>query len=340
MKTKLLSLITIFIVLLGYSQNDILLVTDNDVDTVDNLTIYDSLLRTTYTNITLHNSNVTGSPTATDLIGIDLVIWFCGDDGFELNFWADGIGGNAVLKTYLDNGGKLWLIGSDVIYEYYGSAPDNFVAGEFMFDYAWLSSYNMQSYADDGGTGVPQANKTTSSGTSYPTPLTWIFSTLWYADGVSTKPETESIYEFGPETYPNAGETTMTFYENNTFSVMTTLFNSTSINTFGTTSNDLDAFNQAALDQIFDSSLSVNDEDLKNINYNIYPNPHNNHFNISLKNKSLINKDFKVYTILGNEVSGGKITSLNTEVSTVNLSKGTYFLKINETNYVQKIIKY
>ncbi|MGB5417575.1 T9SS type A sorting domain-containing protein [Algibacter sp.] len=339
MKKKLLTLMSLLSILFGYSQNDILLVTDNDVDLTDNTTFYNSLLTTTYTNITLHDSNTSGLPTSTQLNQADLVIWFCGDDGFELNFWTNGIGGYTALKTYLDNGGKLWLIGSDVIYEFYGSAPDNFISGEFMYDYAWLSSYNMQSYVDDGNLGVPQADKTNNANDSFPSTLTWIFSTLWYADGVTTRAEAESIYEFGPETYPNSGETTMAFYENSTFGVMTTFFNPTSINTVFISDN-LDNFNQAALDQIFESSLSVDDNYLNNSNFTIYPNPNINHFNISLKNTSLINTDYKIYNILGNLVLNGTLTHIDNKISTINLSKGTYFLKIDESNGVQKIIKH
>ena len=343
MKTKLLLILTLSIALFSFAQNDILLVTDNDFDTADNTTFYNSILTTSYTNVTLHDSNANGLPTSAELDNYDLVIWFSGDDGFGLNFWSNGLTGIAELTNYLDNGGKLWMIGSDLIYEMYGAAPDTFLAGDFMYEYAWLASYNMQTFVDDGGLGVPQINRNSTANTDYPSPLTWIFSTLYYIDGVTPKTEGLSIYEFGPASYPNAGETTMTFYENSTFSVMSSFFNPTSINTSTSTgrltpTHDLDFFIQATLDQIFASSLSVKDNDYSQNLFHVYPNPSKDYFNIAFNNELILNEDYEVYSILGKLVLKGKLTNLNTVVSTKNLSKGTYFLKVG--SITKKIIKH
>ena len=48
----------------------------------------------------------------------------------NLQFWNSNETENQALKTYLDNGGMLWLQGRDFLYDVYGSAPDDFVAGE------------------------------------------------------------------------------------------------------------------------------------------------------------------------------------------------------------------
>ncbi|WP_452228560.1 MULTISPECIES: T9SS type A sorting domain-containing protein [unclassified Lacinutrix] len=343
MKTKLLLILTLSIALFSFAQNDILLVTDNDFDTADNTTFYNSILTTSYTSVTVHDATISGLPTSTQLESYDLVIWFSGDDGYGLNFWTAGQAGNPVLTNYLDNGGKLWMIGSDLIYESYGAAPINFTAGDFMYDYAWLASYNMQTYVDDGGLGVPQLDRNSTTNTDYPSPLTWIFSTLYYIDGVTPRTNGLSIYEFGPASYPNAGETTMTFYENSTFSVMASLFNPTSINTSVTTgkltpNNNLDFFIEATLDQIFASSLSVQDNNYSHNTFNTYPNPSTDYFNIVFNTDQLLNDNYEVYSILGKLVLKGNLTNFTTMVSTKNLSKGTYFLKVG--SITKKIIKY
>ncbi|MBU2938768.1 T9SS type A sorting domain-containing protein [Lacinutrix sp. C3R15] len=343
MTKKLLLLATVLFSLLSFSQNEILLVTDNNFDTTDNTSFYNSILTTTYTEVTLHDTNSSGLPTATQLSNYDLVIWFSGDDGYQLNFWSNGNAGNTVLTNYLDNGGKLWMIGSDIIYEMYGSAPATFSSGEFMYDYAWLASYDMQTFVDDGGLGVAQIDRNSNVNTDYPSPLTWIFPTIYYIDGVTPRENGISVYEFGPATYPNAGEITMSFYENSTFSVMSTLFNPTSIDTSTTVgrltpNNDLDFFIQATLDHIFASSLSINDNNLTNNTLQTHPNPSQDYFNISFDNDVLLYKDFELYSIIGKVVLKGKLTHFTTRVSTKNLAKGSYFLKIG--SITKKIIKY
>ncbi|WP_055442210.1 T9SS type A sorting domain-containing protein [Lacinutrix himadriensis] len=342
MKKKLLLILTLSITVLSFSQNDILLVTDNDFDINDNAAFYNSILTTSYTSVTLYDSNTNGIPTSTELDNYDLVIWFTGDDSLNLNFWSNGTSGNTELTSYLNNGGKLWIIGSDLIYGMYFGAPANFSTGEFMYDYAWLASYDTQTFVDDGGLGVPQIDKNSNISISYPSPLTWVFSTLYYIDGVTPRTEGISVYEFGPATYPNAGETTMTFYENDTFSVMSTLFNPINIDASVTNglapSNDLDFFIQASLDHIFTSSLSINEDNYNEIKLNTYPNPSKDYFHITFNTDTLLNKEFEIYSILGKVVLKGKLTDFTTEVSTKHLAKGTYFLKVG--NLSKKIIKY
>jgi hypothetical protein len=348
MKKKLLSILTLLLTMVSFAQNDILLVTDNDLDLTDNTTFYNSLLTTSYTSVTLHEANAVGLPTSEQLNNYDLVIWFSGDDGYQLNFWSDDneLAGNTTITNYLDNGGKLWIIGSDLIYEKYGSAPAAFNAGDFMYDYAWLASYNMQTFVDDGGLGAPQADRTNEVSTEYPNTLTWIFSTLYYADAVTPRTDAISVYQFGPDSYPKSGETTMTFYENDTYSVMSTFFNPTSIDVSSTSfktsaetpSNNLDYFIQASIDQIFASTLAVNNHNINDFTLKAYPNPTTDDFNIVVNNALLLNKNFEIYSLLGKVILKGKITDYTTKISTKNLSKGTYFLKVNNTT--KKLIKY
>ncbi len=102
------------------------------------------------------------SPDAATLLAYDLVIWFCGDDGGNDAFWeADSVyeTDNPDVAAYLDGGGDLWLIGLDVLYDRYGGGggpEDDFVAGDFCYDYLGLDSYDVQAWIDDGNEGVSQ----------------------------------------------------------------------------------------------------------------------------------------------------------------------------------------
>lgn len=333
MKKTLLSIFTFALVLISYSQNDILLITDNDFDTDDNTSIHNAILTTSYTNVAVHDAVSNGVPDLTTLSNYDLIIWFTGDDGVGLSFWNNGATGIADLRTYLDNGGYLWLIGTDLIYNMYGSAPVTFTSGQFLYDYAKIESYDMQSYADDGNVGVAQIERSSTANATYPEVISWVFSTIWYIDAVTPITGTQTIYEFGPELYPHSGKTTMTNYNGSTYKVMSSFFNP---GNFDTTNNELNNFVSAALNQLFEEALST--KSFKTTSFNVYPNPSKNTFNISLGNQSLFNKSYSVYNMLGKEILKGKITSLTTEISTSNLPQGNYFLKIDsETKKLVKI---
>ncbi len=95
-----------------------------------------------------------------------LVIWFTGDDyNSNLAFWNIDDTLNTDLKAYLDTQGKkLWVIGRDWIYDRYGSAPDTFQTGDFMYDYLGIASYDVQSWADDDHSGVSELNLVQDNG--------------------------------------------------------------------------------------------------------------------------------------------------------------------------------
>ncbi|KJD36205.1 hypothetical protein PW52_06285 [Tamlana sedimentorum] len=334
MKKTLLSIFTFTLALISYSQNDILLITDNDFNTDHNTSIHNAILATSYTNVTVHDAVANGVPNLTTLSNYDLIIWFTGDDGVGLSFWNNGTAGIEDLRTYLDNGGYLWLIGTDLIYNMYGSAPADFASGQFLYDYAKIESYDMQSYIDDSNAGVAQLDRSSTANTSYPTPISWIYSTIWYIDAVTPAAGVESIYEFGPEIYPHSGETTMTNYKGSTYRVMASFFNPSN---FDSTDNKINTFFGAALDQLFETELSTNSFDNKP-QLEVYPNPSTDSFKISITNQSLINKPYSVYNMLGKEVLNGTLNSLTTEISTKFLSRGNYFLKIDsETKKLVKI---
>jgi hypothetical protein len=107
------------------------------------------------------------SPPSYLLEAYDLVIWFCGDDGGNIAFWEDEgtfETDNPNVISYLDNGGDLWVMGLDVLYDRYGGAPVTFAQGDFCHDYLGMDSYDVQSYLDDGHEGLLQIDAVPGNG--------------------------------------------------------------------------------------------------------------------------------------------------------------------------------
>lgn len=344
MKKSLLFLINLIFVTTCWSQS-ILLVTDNNFTPDDNTKFSNALSLTTYSSkITVFNAVTEGSaPSLSTLEAYDLVIWFCGDDS-SISFWEAGKTGLPQLKTYLNNDGKLWLIGKDIIYNFY-SAPFTFSEGDFLYDYVGLSSYNMQSFADDGSTGAPQIEKTSQLSNDFPSPISWIFSTIYYIDGVTVREEGVDMYKMGPSSYTGYGEVTMTYFKNDDTNVIGTFFNPAAINTdsggnSGRNSgiNDLVDFTQASMDAILNSTLSLKNENINKLSsFEILPNPIENNFKISLSNDLFLNKNFSIFSMTGKKIFDGKLNNLSTDISLENISKGVYFLEIEGVS--KKIIK-
>lgn len=136
------------------AQTSVLFVNDNNYLTYNTDTVLNDLHHTSYTfdeySIPLSGS----SPDSATLAGYDMVVWYASGDGVGLGFWRDGsLDANTDLLAYVQSGKKLWVIGQDLLYAMYGSAPDLMVANEFTYDYMGIDSYAHQSYADDNSAG-------------------------------------------------------------------------------------------------------------------------------------------------------------------------------------------
>lgn len=149
-----------------YGASSILVVDDDNRYNHESYLI--SALEANGVNATIYDCGDDGSgfpeqiPTVSDLSGYDLVFWFAGDDGFKLAFWNGQDNGaeedNSEISSFIENGGKLAVMGVDLLYDRFGSAPDTFAVGDFMYDKLGIEYYASQSYADDGAQGVEKLN--------------------------------------------------------------------------------------------------------------------------------------------------------------------------------------
>ena len=140
-------------------------------------------------------------------------IWHTSSWDLGLQFWNGTDTDNPELAIYLSQPeANLWLIGNDFLYDRFGGAPATFQSGDFAYEFLGISKYEVQSFVDDGGLGVPLA--ATSPGQPIPglTDINWQFSTLWYADGFELRPEATPVYLFGDNTYSLSGKPTGVWY--------------------------------------------------------------------------------------------------------------------------------
>lgn len=145
------------------------------------------------------------APTAAEMQPYTVVIWYCSTDGVGNYLWNGNDSENTELMVYLDNGGSLWLMGTDFMYDRYGGAPDLFQPGDFCYDYLGISEYVAQTYGDDGGLGVPQLDLSIWWSGTLPQTINWTFPTAWWVDGCTPVGNAVPLYEMGPESYPLHG---------------------------------------------------------------------------------------------------------------------------------------
>ena len=184
---------------------EILLVNDNAYGTDRYKTLDTTLMNLGYA-YNVYNTITEGeAPSAELLDAFQLVIWYTGNDGVDLYLWdvSDTLSYkfNNDLQQYADNGGDVWLIGQDFMYDVYGGAPIAFTEGEFVYDYLGIANYAVQAKVDDEGLGLPQMDVVADNGVCEFTPVTWSVSALWYADGFELTDNASAIYQMGPSDY-------------------------------------------------------------------------------------------------------------------------------------------
>lgn len=299
--------LTLFFVILSLavtsvrSQISILFVDDSD-DTFGNAVYFASTLDSLGYSYTFYNAvDSAVSPSDTYMEGFDLVIWYTGSDGTGLLFWNGLTEDNPALKAYLEAGGKLWVSGNDFLYNRYGAAPDTFVAGSFPYDYLGIKQYDFQSYGDDGNLGVPAAYPDTAQPITGLDTLTWQFSTLWWADGVSIRPEAVPIYRMGDASYIFADSITGVWYDADSFQTLSFFFDIAQVGNFSMLKNTT-----KSVVELFESlTTAVDKNQFAATNVSIYPNPTSGAFNLAFT----LDKNTEVAASLWN-IQGQKIVSL------------------------------
>jgi hypothetical protein len=168
-----------FLSYLGLSTSSSILFVDDD-NKYNNETVITSVLDSLgYSNVSPfdcgNNSGMAlNIPQAADYAGKDAVIWFTGDDSNNLAFWNIADQDNTELINYLNTQGKkLIVIGIDFLYDRYGTAPDSFAVGDFVYDKLGIQSYDGQSWANDGNTGVSELNLASGNTMTTLTKLSW-----------------------------------------------------------------------------------------------------------------------------------------------------------------------
>ncbi len=205
MKFQIFSLLVVALILShgNTKAQNVLFVNDNNYITYNTDTVLNALTGTGIEYDIFNASDSMRSPTAAEMAPYLAVIWYCSTDGANGYLWNGTDSDNAELIVYLENGGRVMVIGTDFLYDRYGSPGDVFSAGSFPYDYLGIASYDVQSYGDDGGVGVPQLLPVTS----LPLPIVnWIFPTAWWVDGVTPANMASSLYKMGPDTYTLAGK--------------------------------------------------------------------------------------------------------------------------------------
>ena len=183
------------------------------------------------------------SPTAEQMSEFDLVIWHTSTWGLGLQLWNGADADNTELILYLSQpNANLWLIGNDFFYDRYGAAPVTFQGGDFVYDFLGISKYDVQSYVDDGGLGVPLVTTAPGQPISGLTDLNWQFSTLWYGDAFELRPEATPVYVFGDNTYSLSGKPTGVWYHpEGGARVLTYGFDLSLANNFGLIKSNVDS---------------------------------------------------------------------------------------------------
>ena len=319
----------------GPNSFEILLVNDNSYG-VDRYLVIDTTIENLGYIHDVYNTVTTGNrPDFATLKNYDLVIWYTGNDGADLYLWdtRDTLNYkfNNDLIHYIDNGGNVWLQGLDFMYDIKGGAPNEFSAGQFIYDYMGIKKYVAQSYVNDGGEGVPQLDVITYTGVCTFTPIKWVYSTLWYADAFDVTSNTRVIYKMGPSTYLLNGYVNSFLKKLVRGNVMTWAFETARINTRANTET---IFGEVL--QYFENVTGVDEIKKSNIEISVYPNPSTDkvYFEYEIKNTSII--QFSLFDISGKQIHISNIgkQAVGKQIYTIsknelNVIPGVYFYQFN-----------
>lgn len=183
------------------AQISVLFVNDNSVYYPNTETVLENIQLITAVDY-FNSVDSLRSPTYAEMYPYDLIIWYTSTDGLGRYFWNGTDSDNEDLKLYMQDGGMLWVMGNDFLYDRYGAAPVDFISGDFPLDYLGIQQYAAQSYGDDGNTGLPMLTFEENALISgLPDTLQWMYETLWWVDGCIPENGVTAFYRMGPENY-------------------------------------------------------------------------------------------------------------------------------------------
>ncbi len=254
----------------GFGQQ-ILFVNDNGLLQANTDTVLAAIQHAGYSNYDYFDARDSlRSPTYLEIAGYDLVIWYCSSDGVGNYFWEGTDSDNFALIQYLNNGGRLWVMGTDLLYDRYAT-PQQFIPGDFVYDYLGIAEYHAQSYGDDGGLGVALLEGT--GFLSWMGNLQWIFQTAWWVDACLPAPAATGLFRMGPAGYVFDNYFSG-FALDNGHTAVTFCFDPAIIDTYG---NRL-VLTGATLDYLLNISAIPSTTVSQDIR--VYPNPFSDRLNI------------------------------------------------------------
>lgn len=267
----------LFLASTSFSQMSILFVDDSD-DTFGNADVFYNAISSVGYDADYYDAVAEeASPDDVMLSEYDLVIWYTSSDGTDLYLWNGVEEDNESIEIYLEDGGMLWLVGLDFLYDKYGEAPYEMSEGEFTFDYLGIANYEAQSYADDSGVGLPMAEVSPDSPLPYLLNLSWQFETMWYADAVAPREDVSAVYVMGDEDYLFAGKPCALYNETDIYKVLSYYFDISLISP-----SALINANVYEVLTYFNSFVIGVEESNFASNLSIYPNPGSGEFTLDL----------------------------------------------------------
>jgi len=317
----------------AFSQMSILFVDDSD-DAFGNATTF-------YNATTIFGFSVdyydavteAASPDDVMMSEYDLVVWYTSSDGTDLYLWDGVEEDNEALEIYLEDGGMLWLVGLDFLYDKYGEAPYEFIEGEFTYDYLGIANYEAQSYADDAGVGLPIAEVAEDNPIPFLTNLSWQFETMWFVDAVAPLEDVTPVYVMGDESYLFAGRPCALYNETDVFKVLSYYFDISLISSGGLLNGHVyEVLNY------FSSFVVGVDESSADSEIAIYPNPGTGDFTLELEAMNsapltidIIDFQGRVIQQVASGISGQKriALTLGNEVS-----NGIYLVRVQQGNEI------
>ena len=326
-----------------YGQISILFVDDSD-DGFMNAELFYSAFDSVGFPATYYNAvDSAAGPSESVMSNFDLVVWHPSTQSINLALWNKSDEDNNALKTYLEGGGRLWLVGNDFLLDRYGAPPVTFDSNDFPNKYLGIVSHDVETYNDDGNLGVPIVIPDTNSVIANLNNLTWQFATLWYVDGVSLNENALPIYRMGDANYLFADSIAAVYHDNGTFQVLSYFFDISLVNNFDNLKQNvlsvLAFFNNLITDN---SEVVVSQFDSK-----LYPNPTSSQINIEISIKKSAYVSVSLTDLYGRTVlelmrrqwfdSGKRILSTD---CTADLENGYYFIKmdVNDESTLKPII--